>query len=314
MSVKIYRTGATKRKQQANSIMAEPSSASSASSSRASSFVPPPPPPAPPFYQSTITDHFSPSSSAGDGGDFDMDDTDDANGLPLHAKRPKTNHHQPAYRETIVPVTEATRFDFGTREDPAVLTITVSRPSSIRTVVMPQPPPSPPVPPPPPLPRYPPLPESADNPPPPPPPPGAPSPASDRPPGVRQLNVRNMRKPMKMKQDAYVAKTWAALDDALTTILSGQKVQGSLEALYRAIENICLIDRAREIYDMLMVRFNAHFTQQLVPALEAEPFLLPGHVIARVVANWARWREQSVRLHTRERERERVGEREGGRG
>ena len=80
-------------------------------------------------------------------------------------------------------------------------------------------------------------------------------------------------------QDAYAVKTWATLDDVLTTTLGGQKAQGGLEALYRAIEKICLVGRA----------------------LETEPPLLPGHVIARAVAAWARWREQSVRPHTRER-------------
>ena len=67
-------------------------------------------------------------------------------------------------------------------------------------------------------------------------------------------------------QDAYAVKAWATLDDVLTTILGGQKAQGSLEALYRAIEKICLVGRAREIYDKRMVRLDVHFTQQLASA------------------------------------------------
>ena len=101
MSVRVYRTGATKRKQP-NSIMAEPSagsSASSASSPRCSSSAPPPPLPPTPFRQSSITDHFAPRSPStspfdGDGGELEMDDPYDPEDLLLQAKRPKTNHER----------------------------------------------------------------------------------------------------------------------------------------------------------------------------------------------------------------------------
>ena len=111
------------------------------------------------------------------------------------------------------------------------------------------------------LPRYPPLPDSAVD-------PGGPSPASDRPPGMRLLNVENVSKPMKKMQDAGCLRR----QDLGHPRRRPHHYPGRPESAGQPrgplprYREICLVARAREIYDKRMVRLDAYFTQQLAPA------------------------------------------------
>jgi cullin-4 len=57
--------------------------------------------------------------------------------------------------------------------------------------------------------------------------------------GPKRMLVKNFKVMRKVDPRVFVEQTWERLSAALNTVFSGDKVDFSLEELYRGVENLC---------------------------------------------------------------------------
>lgn len=81
--------------------------------------------------------------------------------------------------------------------------------------------------------------------------------------GAKRLVIKNLRATPRVSPKDYADRTWGHLDEALTTIFAGQKIQHSLEELYRGVENICRQDGAPELFEKLQTRVQQYLESKI---------------------------------------------------
>ncbi|KAK9462049.1 Cullin family-domain-containing protein [Lipomyces oligophaga] len=103
--------------------------------------------------------------------------------------------------------------------------------------------------------------------------------------------------------EQYFDSVWIALDNALGMIWANGQIQGSFEALYRGVENLCREGKAEELWDHLKVRMQKHIwddfcKESLIPYAESLTQVEntfdsnTNEMAARVVDTWQLWGSQ----------------------
>lgn len=117
--------------------------------------------------------------------------------------------------------------------------------------------------------------------------------------GVKRLVIKNLRTSARKETDQYYVKTWAELDDALTSIFDGTQPSTPLEMLCRGVENTCRRGQSEQLTIHLKSRCKAYLEDQLLPVIEKDSGSSNIDALRTVYKYWTVWNEQSVRKDTR---------------
>lgn len=111
--------------------------------------------------------------------------------------------------------------------------------------------------------------------------------------GSRKLVVKNLRTGPRFDPQQYFEKVWAQENTSLTAIFHDDKVQHSLEELYKGSENVCKQGKAAELYSRLRRKCEQHLSEVVAEDLK---LVAAGssnvETLKSVVLAWAKWQRQ----------------------
>ncbi len=114
--------------------------------------------------------------------------------------------------------------------------------------------------------------------------------------GAKKLVIKNLRQTPRSSPEELLSRTWSQLDTALTAIFEGRKISGSLEELYRGVENICRHQGGAKLFERLQARCCEHVVGSIQTQLShlAAAARNDVEVLSAVQAAWTQWKEQVV--------------------
>jgi cullin-4 len=108
--------------------------------------------------------------------------------------------------------------------------------------------------------------------------------------GVKKIQVKNLRTVTRTDPRQYFTTTWAKLDKSVTAVYGGEKVEYSLEELYKGVENVCRQQHAEELNSKLEQRAREHVKEtvrrKLLDQVDSSSNL---EVLRAVVSAWKTW-------------------------
>lgn len=117
--------------------------------------------------------------------------------------------------------------------------------------------------------------------------------------GAKQLVVKNLRKTPRTDPKEYFNQVWGWLDDALAKVFNGdggaERIDFSLETLYRGVENVCRQGHAAELAAKLHARC-ARFVEEglRTPLVERAGATTEVDLLRAVLGAWRTWMADQV--------------------
>ena len=111
--------------------------------------------------------------------------------------------------------------------------------------------------------------------------------------GPRKLVVKNLRTTPRVDPQEYFEKVWGQETTSLTAIFHDDKVQYSLEELYKGSENVCRQGKAAELYTRLRQKCEDHLSGEVRRELKVVAARSSSvEALKAVVLAWAKWQRQ----------------------
>jgi nuclear pore complex protein Nup205 len=111
--------------------------------------------------------------------------------------------------------------------------------------------------------------------------------------GPRKLVVKNLRTTPRVDPQEYFEKVWGQETTSLTAIFHDDKVQHSLEELYKGSENVCRQGKAAELYTRLRQKCEDHLAGKVTEDLKTVAAKSSNvETLEAVVLAWAKWQRQ----------------------
>lgn len=114
--------------------------------------------------------------------------------------------------------------------------------------------------------------------------------------GPKKLLVKNFRPTRTVDPKEFLDQTWQKVDAALDTIFQQDKINFSLEELYRGVENICRQGMAVEAKKRLVAKCKTYVDGPLKQGVEQMLGRQNVDVLRATLQAWATWNSQLVRL------------------
>jgi hypothetical protein len=114
--------------------------------------------------------------------------------------------------------------------------------------------------------------------------------------GARKLQVKNLREANKGKSEKYFNTTWESLDKALEAVFQKEKVQESMEVLYRGVENLCRLNKAPELFERLKKRLEDYVSTELKPKILEDVQDNDIETARLINFAWTQWEKQLVAI------------------
>lgn len=110
--------------------------------------------------------------------------------------------------------------------------------------------------------------------------------------GARMLDVKNLRESRKGCSEKYFDMIWKTLEPALEAILAREKIVGSMEEMYRGVENIYRFGKAQELAELLTKRLDDYVSTQMKPKVMQEIKDDDIETLRIIGFAWRQWSEQ----------------------
>jgi hypothetical protein len=111
--------------------------------------------------------------------------------------------------------------------------------------------------------------------------------------GPRKLVVKNLRTTPRVDPQEYFETVWGQETTSLTAIFHDDKVQHSLEELYKGSENVCRQGKAAELYTRLRQKCEDHLAGKVTEDLKTVAAKSSNvETLEAVVLAWAKWQRQ----------------------
>ena len=114
--------------------------------------------------------------------------------------------------------------------------------------------------------------------------------------GAKKLVVKNLKTNTSWDSKAYLEKIWGQLDKVLAVIFKEGHDGFSKEDLYRGVENVCRQGGASTLFSRLEGRCRTHVERDMRRPLLEKAGTEPMVLLAAVLKEWARWKEQMVTI------------------
>jgi hypothetical protein len=115
--------------------------------------------------------------------------------------------------------------------------------------------------------------------------------------GMRRIQVKNLREPNREKFEKYYHTTWEALDKALESIFKKEEVKDGIEVLYRAVQDLCTLNKSPQLYEQLKGRMKDYISTQLKPkVLEDVKDNDNIETVRLLYFAWTQWEKQMVAI------------------
>ncbi|KAL1304406.1 hypothetical protein AAFC00_003404 [Neodothiora populina] len=114
--------------------------------------------------------------------------------------------------------------------------------------------------------------------------------------GAKKLLVKNLKPQSAWDANKYFDQTWKQLDAALTTILSNEPLNFSMEDMYRGVENLCRQGRARDVYQKLAQTCSSHINDTVRTALLSKARQSNVETLQDVLVAWSSWNAQVITI------------------
>lgn len=110
--------------------------------------------------------------------------------------------------------------------------------------------------------------------------------------GPKRLMVKNFRPVRKVDPKAFLEQTWQKIDAALDTIFKQDKIDFSLEELYRGVENLCRQNMARDVKERLVRKCKEYVGGALKTKVKESLNRTNVDVLRATLQAWSTWHDQ----------------------
>lgn len=112
--------------------------------------------------------------------------------------------------------------------------------------------------------------------------------------GPKRMLVKNFKPVRKVDPKTFLDQVWKKVDGALDTIFAQDKIDFSLEELYRGVENLCRQNLAQDACDRLVKKCEDYVKETLREKVMEMMGRKDVDVLRGTLQAWTAWNEQLV--------------------
>ncbi|KAI9790798.1 MAG: hypothetical protein M1816_004756 [Peltula sp. TS41687] len=117
--------------------------------------------------------------------------------------------------------------------------------------------------------------------------------------GAKKLTIKNLKHTQRTTSDDLLKRTWTRVDEALAAIFGGDRVDLSLEELYRGVEGVSRVGKGEELARLLKGRCKEHRDRIKTQLLQLASTGVGNVEVLRVVLDtWTRWSLQVLTIRS----------------
>ncbi|KAF2260157.1 Cullin-domain-containing protein [Lojkania enalia] len=113
----------------------------------------------------------------------------------------------------------------------------------------------------------------------------------------KRMLVKNFKPARKVDPKQFLDQVWAKVDKAMDTVLKQEKIDFSLEELYRGVENLCRQGLAKDVCERLVAKCKGYIKGPLKEKVKEMLGRESVDVLRGTLNAWATWADQMKYLH-----------------
>lgn len=113
--------------------------------------------------------------------------------------------------------------------------------------------------------------------------------------GAKKLVIKNMRPASRAQGvDDYYKRTWAEIEEGLSSIFAGIRPRVPLERIYRGVEDLCRNNQGDRLYELLRRRCEDYLNGETLAKIKSDGSSSNLAMLRSVYRQWKTWNSCSV--------------------